>query len=374
MDRISGAGRRARWRFAWLCLSLLVALGLISCSPHITQPPLPELHIPGVSKVPGFDSFFKTVDVYPHDELGTFTAYLPGGASQAGRALLPLAGNLYSIGLDGRPPFTIHTPTHTLINTCFDRPTIAPNGRWLLCSTTAGIIAIDLQTLSDDNVKIALTNQRSIELPAFAPDGKRFVVNLYVDENCELAVYTSEPPYDNSRLVTGLLFPDLIAPAQTAASGFARDCVMTDVSWSPDGNWIAFIAGRGGEVWKSHLYALDLRTIALPSDVATDPARTITIPAGVVHDYGAITYVGDVGTNLTWSQASDTVSMPAGNKIINVNLRTNERQVILSVEDAEICAASWTPDDTQLFFALCRPYHGNPDISAPPPELYVYTP
>jgi hypothetical protein len=248
MDRTSGAGWRAKWRIAWSCLALLVGLGVNGCSPHITQPPLPELHISGVSKVPGFDSFFKTVDVYPHDELGSFTAYLPGGASQAGRALLPLAGNLYSIGLDGRPPITIHTPTHTLIDTCFDRPSFAPNGRWFLCSTTAGIIAIDLQTLSDDNVEIALTNQRSIELPAFAPDGKRFVVNLFADENCELAVYTSEPPYDGSRLVTGLLFPDLVAPGSTTPGGFAQACDMTDVSWSSDGNWMTFIAGRGGAI------------------------------------------------------------------------------------------------------------------------------
>jgi hypothetical protein len=64
--------------------------------------------------------------------------------------------------------------------------------------------------------------------------------------------------------------------------------------------------------------------------------------------------------------------MPAGNQIININLETGERRFILSVDDAEFCAASWTPDGAQLFFALCRPYHGNPDITAPPPELYLY--
>jgi hypothetical protein len=374
MDLTSGVRWRARPRFAWLCATVLVALGLISCSPHITQSPLPDLHMPGVSKVPGFDSFFKTLGVYPYDELGNFTAYQPGGPGQPGRVLLPLDGKLYSIGLDGKPPFTIHTPTDSLIDTCFDRPSVAPNGIWLLCSTTAGIIALDLQAPSADNLQVALTNERRLALPAFGSDGQRFVVNVFADENCELAVYTSAPPYKGSHLVTRLLFPDLAPPVLGVTTGFGDACEVSEVGWSPNGNWIVFIAGRPGADENSHLYALDLRTIALPSEAATDPARLITIPSRAVHDLGSVIRVGDIWANLTWPQVSDTISMPAGNQLVNVNLETGEKHVILSVEDAGFCSASWTPDGTQLFFALCRPYHGNPDISAPPPELYVYTP
>jgi hypothetical protein len=369
MDRTSSAERRARWRFTWLCLALLVALGLISCSPHITQPPLPELHIPGVSKVPGFDSFFKTVDVYPHDELGRFTAYQPGGQGQPGHLLLPLGGKLYDIGLDGKLPHTVPLP-----NACFDRPSVTLNGRWLLCSNTDGVIALDLQSPSPGNVEVALADQTRPGLATFAPDSRRFIVTQFADKDCELGVFASGPPYDSSRLVIGLLFPNLVAPGHTTLGGFAQACDVTDVSWSPDGNWIAFIAGRPGADVNSHLYALDLHTIALPLDPASDSAKVIPIPSSAVHDLGPVIRVGDIWANLSWPKSFDTVSMPAGNQTININLRTGERHAILSVADAEICAASWTPDGAQFFFALCRPYHGNPDITAPPPELYVYTP
>jgi hypothetical protein len=118
MDHKRDAGWPTKSRIASLCLGFLFALGVGACSPHIPPRPLPELNTPGVSKVPGFDSFFKTVDVHPHDELGGFTAYQPGGSGKPGRLLLPLEGKLYDIGLDGKLPRTIQTPTDSLIDAC----------------------------------------------------------------------------------------------------------------------------------------------------------------------------------------------------------------------------------------------------------------
>jgi hypothetical protein len=155
---------------------------------------------------------------------------------------------------------------------------------------------------------VSLTTQWPIDLPAFAPDGKRFVVNLFAVENCALAPYVAQPPYDNSRLVTELVFTALVAPHHAASSACAVDGVMTDVSWSPDANCMALIAGRQGAVWERHHSALGFRTIALPSEVATARAMVITIPSSVVHDLGLGMLVEDGGTHLTWAQVADTVS------------------------------------------------------------------
>jgi hypothetical protein len=43
-----------------------------------------------------------------------------------------------------------------------------------------------------------------------------------------------------------------------------------------------------------------------------------------------------------------------------------------SVEDADICAATWTSDGQQLVIALCHP--GSVDYFGYPPEIFVYTP
>jgi len=370
MKYARGPWRRAGSLFSCLCIALLCSICMTTCSPHIPPRPLPDLQMPGVSKVPGFESFSKSAtNGYPPQALGRLTAYQPEGPGQPGRALLPLGGNLYDIGLDGKAPRIV-----PIANTCSDRPSISPDGRWLLCSNTEGVITLDLQWPSPGNVQIALADQTRPELATFSPDGRRFIVTQFADKDCELGVYASEPPHRDSRPVTELLFPDLVEVGKTWAGGFAHACVISDVGWSPDGNWIAFIAGRPNADVTSRLYALNLSAIALPSSTATDPTRIITIPSSAVNDLGAGHDFGVVGTNLTWPHAFDTVSMPAGNEIININLRTNERRVVLSVEDAQFCAASWTPDGVQLFFALCRPYPSNPDTSAPPAQLYLYTP
>jgi len=125
---------------------------------------------------------------------------------------------------------------------------------------------------------------------------------------------------------------------------------------------------------KSRLYALDLRTIALPSEAATDPAKITTVHASAVNDLGAFDGFSDVDASLTWPKTSDTVSVPIGNQIVSINVKTGKRSIVLSVENARFCAASWTPDGSQLFFALCRPIYSNPDTTGPPAQLYAYTP
>jgi hypothetical protein len=224
MGSASEAGQRARSCFIWLGLAMIVALGVTACSAHIPPRPLPELHMSGVSKVQGFDRFYKTVGVYPNQTLGNLTAYQPGGSGQPGRVLLPLGGKLYDVGLDGKPPRSLPLKAR------FKRTSVSPDGRWLLCSTSAGIIVLDLQTPSTDNVQVALANENRPDWPAFGPDDQRFAVSLFADKDCELGMYAFEPPHSRSRLVTGLYFPDLVEIGQTWAGGYAHACEITDVT------------------------------------------------------------------------------------------------------------------------------------------------
>jgi hypothetical protein len=358
------------WRHANFCLSVLFLLLVITaaCSGTNSPEPLPVLHHRGVAQVPGFDRFLQTVDAYPKDRLQALTAYQPGGESKTAHAFLVIGDGLYDLSLDGSSSRLVPMP-----GACQDRPAVTDDGRWLLCADAQGVIALDLQASGPNNWRMALLNAKSDSLPegdrprlaAWGPDNRHFVVGLYAPDSCVLGVYLADPPYGQAQLVVKLAFPQLATPTVTTTP-YEHTCEIQDVGWSPDGRWLAFIAGRPLESGAiSHLYALDLRTYPLPQDTASQSATAVTVPANAIKD------LGGAGNNLTWSSSSLTITMAGYGAIINVNLLTQERQTVLAQPGVQFCTASWTPDGTTLVFILCRP--GNIEVVGPRAQLYVYT-
>jgi Tol biopolymer transport system component len=183
-------------------------------------------------------------------------------------------------------------------------------------------------------------------------------------DGCVLGLYVADPPFKEAQLVTQLTFASLAAPTATVTQD-PYSCDIKDVGWSPDGQWLAFIAvqdvgGRG----ERHLYALDLHTYPLPQDGGNQ--STIAVPASALSD------LGGAGETLTWSATSHTITTAGYVGMVEVDLFTHERRVILSQQQLTFCAASWTPDGTKLVFILCRP--GNFEVVGPQAQLYVYTP
>lgn len=353
---------------SWLAVLLLLFI-TTACSPHITLPPLPVLHQPGVAPVPGFDRFLQNLDAYPKDRLQALTAYQPHDTAQPAHALLVIGDGHYDISLDG-----VVAQNVPMQSACRDRPAVTRDGRWLLCADTTGVVALDQQTPAPNNRQLAVPNTTSAALPygdhprraAWGPDSRHFVVGLNGPDSCVLGLYVADPPFAEAQLVTHLTFPFLVIPTASDTSGHYT-CNIEDVGWSPDGQWLAFIALRDvGGKGEQRLYALDLHTHPLPQDGGNQ--TTVAVPASALND------LGGAGETLTWSATSQTITMARYESIFEVDLLTHERRVLLTEPQLTFCAASWTPDGTKLVFILCRP-GTNPDVaSAPLAQLYTYTP
>jgi Tol biopolymer transport system component len=347
-----------RW---WLSLIALLLLSMTACSPRITLPPLPVLHQPGVAPVPGFDRFLQNLDAYPKDRLEALTAYQPHDATQpaSAHALLVIGDGLYDLSLDGA-----NAQKAPMQNACHDRPAVTRDGRWLLCAAAAGMVALDLQTPALNNWQMALLTATGTapfygphpRLAAWGPDNRHFVVDMDRPDGCVLGLYVADPPFKEAQLVTQLTFPSL-----------DDTCDIEDVGWSPDGQWLAFIAQLPlGAGVTDHLFALDLRAFPLSQDA--DAVAQVAVPSSALVD------LGGAGTSLTWPATPHTITMAGYESIFEVDLLTHERHTLLTQQEVQFCTASWTPDGATLVFILCRP-GTNPDVaSAPLAQLYTYTP
>jgi hypothetical protein len=238
-------GRPAVSAWSWLALPLLLLLLLTTaCSGHITLPPLPVLQQPGVTPVPGFAQFLHNLPGYDKERLEELTAYQPTDATQPAHAFLVIGGGLYDISIDGATAQKV-----AMQHACQDRPAVTRDGRWLLCAHEPGVVALDLQTPAPNDWQIALSNRRHTALSnrdnpqraAWGPDNRHFVVDMDRADGCVLGLYVADPPFKEAQLVTQLTFASLAAPTATVTQD-PYSCDIEDVGWSPDGQWLAFIA------------------------------------------------------------------------------------------------------------------------------------
>jgi hypothetical protein len=117
------------------------------------------------------------------------------------------------------------------------------------------------------------------------------------------------------------------------------------------------------------MYALDLQQVPLPASDAAGPVVEPTAPPRAVVDLGG---QGGVGQRLTWPNSAGIVTISSSGGVVNVDLSTHDRPILLKQDVGQICGVSWTPDGTQLAFSLCSP--GNLDVAGARPQLYVYAP
>jgi hypothetical protein len=322
---------------------------------------LPDLHLPHVKQVPGFEEFYQRYARIGTEHLDDFVAYQPDGPGTTGRVLVSAAlpddnSALLDMGLDGSGGRKVADG-----GLCWDRPAVTRDSHWLLCLSYNGQLMA--QSLTDpppyQGHLLALVASH-LRLPAWGPDGKRFVAVERVDAECRLSIYRTAPLYTEARAIAQIRVPQ--APLFPSAA-----CDYYDLGWSPDGRWLAMMVLTAQS--EDKIYTLDLSKLPLPADNAGAPPVELTTSTDVIEDLGG---QGGAGRRLTLPNAPHVVTITYSGEVVNVDILTHERFIALQQDVGQICGVSWTPDGTQLAFSLCRP--GNNDVAGARPQLYVYTP
>lgn len=366
----------ARWprRWAVTCLAWLALALMAGCSASPGPPkPLPELHLPGVTRVHGiFDGQDAT---YIPDRIVGLSTYQPAGLPASAARILIGPPVIYEMGLDGSRPHRL-----SLHEDCdLEGLAVTPDGQRALCATSKGIKLFSPMAQPEDAGRIILPNQPTgqpliypnYRFPVWRPDGSHFAVITNVPGQCSIAIFSADASGATFRPTAFLALPTSMSPASTSPA-----CRAVDLTWSPDGEWLTFFQATTTSVSPNKLYALRLSALS-PYGHEAAPV-TIPIESRALVHLGA--RVEDVAAaQPVWVPGATTALtlITADLRgVVRFDLATSVQTTVLHLgpgraDDGRICAVAWAPDGRALVFAYCRPGYG--EFVGPPAQVYAFT-
>lgn len=345
---------RVRHRSQWaLGAGLVLILWLAACSgPPPSVAPLRPLHLQHVTRITVLDG---VVGRSPMRRVDGLTTYVPapteGSASTSTSSDLHLLGTIgstvYDVDLDRDSFFTV-----AVDDACNAYLSVTVDGRWAACGTEAGTQTFTIGMPQPAHQGLLLEDmgtQSEYGSLAWGPGSYSLaVVVSHADNTRSINIYqVSYGP----QLVATLTFPGLL---------------VDQVSWSPDGQWLALEAslpnGSGGFSLRL-LHVGPLLPNLAPSEGTLVQPPTIVVTASMLETLqgGEASWGPQVGA-ITFSGSSG--------KIIERNLATGSERTILTQNSGNLCGLAWAPDGHRLIFQICGPAGG--DYAGPPAQLYVY--
>ena len=162
----------------WLLfMALLLLLFCTACSGNVTVKPWADLHMPGVTKIPGIEG------LQDHESIDRVYSAMTYSSSLDGNAIHVLFENgqkVYDMRLDG-------SQLHPVALPCSDSVAVAPGGQWVACRAQYDIVLHDLAYPEPD---ITLTGAGEYPgYPTWAPDGHHLAAVVRLGDVCSIAVF-----------------------------------------------------------------------------------------------------------------------------------------------------------------------------------------
>ena len=202
----------------------------------------------------------------------------------------------------------------------------------------------------------------------WSPDGRRLAAVGSTQDHCSIAIYSTEPPYTTSQVVTLLDLPEFQNSVQDGEGISQSYCAIFHLAWSADGDWLAFhaFAASGGS---TALYALSLTSLSKTSAQGGGGVQPIPVPLSMLTNIGE-----SDGGGLDWPSNSNMLTYvdALGTSIMQFDVTTGATTTVLGPLPEQVCNLLWTPSGRQLVFVLCRAWI--PETTTPPAQPYVFTP
>jgi hypothetical protein len=363
--------RQTRTRTVLLLLLVVIAGMFGGCSPVIPAPkPLPDLHLPGVTQIPGVTNLHRGIRRGNIVGLTTALSLVPGDAP---RAIIGVDDELFTIGFDGSTPRAI--PTTCPMNRGVTLRTTADR-RWLFCQGQS-LTALPLPGANTPALEHILALQTDTgasvqELDTrwtVAPDGRYVAVLMSARSQCALALYAVASSRDAVPLVGVLLLPLSVSIPRLG------NCHLASPVWSPNGPtgpWLAFAHCEGtcsewGFPPQSYLSRLSARQSPTILTVDQESLQEIA---------GA-----SAGFSLTWTLAPEGLRLNYLHSfgIWQTSLTTNTPHLLLALPQGVaggLSALAATPDTQGLVFAHSLWQDSCPECQGgeTPSHLYYFTP
>ena len=356
-----------RWMFMPLCIALLFS----GCSGGLPAPqPLKDLHLSGVTQVPGITTIHPGVNL---GKISAVVAYSAAGDLRTPHILFLLDGDLYDVKMDGSALRRIPL-THPCISPSLS---VTSDGKWLVCEDDEGDEISALTAQPSDGGRQILPNEAGNRVgdPSWSPDGHRIALVSHQGGGCSIALYATSSLYDHFELSAIIPLPEF------ATRGGASECSISDLSWSPDGTWIALVVNglhgdHPGPLLPAALYALHIAPIAREIPALGSPAVTIADASALLDLLG----MTGVFAAPSWSRNASgwTITYVDGiqQAITSVDLVTGHQTQVLHIDEGILTTLSWAHDSSHLVFvqnSIPQCLECRAPMVPLPSHLYVYT-
>lgn len=280
----AATSRATRQRSFLVLLALLVTL-LSACSAVIPPPgPLPELHLPGVSEIPGVSTLHPGVGRGDISGLGSAIGTLDITTNPP-IVLFRFDSDLYRIGFDGGDPMPLGRD-------CRDSGgsglSTTADGRWLLCPAYPDqVTLVPLPAAAPHETEHTLhplTPSGSgitqiVGNVTISPDGRYLALLTGEFGGRSIALYSLSAAYDQVSLAAIICITSDRANAQLGVSG---TCNFHGPAWSPDGPdgpWLAFTCEYRCGVFMFPLqpYLQQTKSSSQLMSFILDPAKLVSV-------------------------------------------------------------------------------------------------
>lgn len=321
---------------------------------------LPPLHVRGVFQLP-----LPAQVTAANSGQVTYIATYGASSGQSGDRVVVAYGTLISdVGLDGNMPRSLPVNLECLPPVAVAATSVGYEGA---CRGRFGLGVFSLADGTRDPGHYLLTNAEQLtgatilSDPTWSPGGKQLAAALILPGGAFLGIGI----FTVVSHATGFVLSAVLKLVGSLPEHDSVDYYVGRLTWSPDGQYLAFLSGAA----VLHIYVLDLASALSGAHTTRGAPAEIGVPVST------LTELPEVGNLSPPSWTPDSKSLiyvgTSGRTLMRVDVTTGYATTLFQEGVAGMCQSAASPDGLHVVFVLCSGT-STVDNLGPPEVVYVY--